>query len=516
MGGHRIDPGSQDLGKSTRSNDDLTDTAARGLPWIAYARLTIEVVLLGSMVALAHLLPPSAFGIFAVVAIVQELALMMPSEGVGGALVQRREVSREHLQTALALTVIISLAMMAITVSLGVLVVDPLFGSETGILMVATAPSFLIGAVYAIPISLLRRRLDFRRISMIELALNAARSCAMLLFAIAGLGASALVFGGMVGLVVGMVLALCFAPVPFPRWRTDAVRDLMPYSGPATLATVAWTGFRNGDYAVIGSVLGPAQAGFYWRSYQLAVEYQGKIANAMAQVAFPVLARTAGRQEMLLMRQRMVQLLAAVVFPCLVILAIVAPILIPWLFGSDWESSVVPTQILIFGGAATMAINACGSAMMAEGQARSLLGFGIAHFVVYVGVVLGVAHLGIEAVAAAGSIVHALFLGVAYRLLLHGKVESPMRVLWQDLRPAGTACVALAGVALISDRSLTAIGAPAGIEVLAVVLIGAITYLGCLRWWFPATARDVRSLVARVLPDRLKLSRIDSAVSAEA
>ena len=61
------------------------------------------------------------------------------------------------------------------------------------------------------------------------------------------------------------------------RAGTAAARDLLPYGGPAALATVAWTGFRNGDYAIIGAVLGPAQAGFYWRAYQLAVEYQSKI-----------------------------------------------------------------------------------------------------------------------------------------------------------------------------------------------------------------------------------------------
>ena len=73
-----------------RSTDDLTQAAAGGLRWVAYARVGIEILLLGTMVLLARLIPPAAFGIFAVVVIVQELALMMPMEGVGGALVQRQ------------------------------------------------------------------------------------------------------------------------------------------------------------------------------------------------------------------------------------------------------------------------------------------------------------------------------------------------------------------------------------------------------------------------------------------
>ena len=137
--------------------------------------------------------------------------------------------------------------------------------------------------------------------------------------------------------------------------------DLLPYGGPAALATIAWTGFRNGDYAIIGAVLGPAQAGFYWRAYQLAVEYQGKVAVAMAQIAFPVLARTPGPEEMLALRQRMVRLLDRRPLPAAGAAAAAGAggraVAVRRRTGSRrW----LPTQILVLGGAATLAINACG------------------------------------------------------------------------------------------------------------------------------------------------------------
>ena len=128
---------------------------------------------------------------------------------------------------------------------------------------------------------------------------------------------------------------------------------------------------------------------------------------------------------------------------------------------------------------------------------------------------LAVAHLGIEAVAITGSVIHGLFVGVAYIVLLRGKVESPLRVLWQDLRPATVACIALAGIALVADRGLVAIGAPAVLEILGVAAVGAVAYLAALRWWFPATAGDVASLIGRVLPDRLKFGRTGSVALAE-
>ncbi len=487
------------------SNEDLTAAAAAGLRWVAYARMAIELLLFATMVALARIIPPQAFGIFAVVTIVQELAQMMPMEGIGGALVQRRSIERDHLRGGLTLSVGLGLLGAGVTALLALLVVEPLIGHKTAELTIATTPYFLLGAVYALPMAVLRRRLDFRKLSMIDLVLNATRALASLALALIGLNAAALVFGSMIGMAAALCLALAFAPVPLPAWRPRAMRELLPYGGPAALATISWTGFRNGDYAIIGSVLGPAQAGFYWRSYQLAVEYQGKVANAVSQVAFPVLARTEGTEALLALRRRMVRLLTVLVFPLLALLIVLAPTVIPWLFGPEWEPSVVPTQILVAGGAATLAINTCGSALMAAGRARALLGYGIAHFLVYAGAVLAVAHQGIEAVAVAGSLVHGLFLLVAYFVLLRGRDESPLGVLWHDLAPALVGCAALAAVALPAALGLGGLGLPALPLMAGVGLAGAAAYLLALRLLFPASAADLIAALARLAPKRLGL-----------
>ena len=44
---------------------------------------------------------------------------------------------------------------------------------------------------------------------------------------------------------------------------------------------------------------------------------------------------------------------------------------------------MVPTQILAAGGAATLTIDAAGSAFQATGRTRAMLGYGVAHFAVY-------------------------------------------------------------------------------------------------------------------------------------
>src|SRR5205085_3606479 len=173
-----------------------------------------------------------------------------------------------------------------------------------------------------------------------------------------------------------------------------------------------------------------------------------KVSKIMTTVGFPMLARTQNAEELAVLRKRMVRLLTTVLFPLLVLLAIEAPVFVPWLFGHRWTGAVVPTQILAIGGASTLVIDAVGSALMATGRPRALLGFGWGHFVAYAGTVVIAAPLGIVAVAVAAAITHTLFLAVAYVLLQHGSSERPMRCLWADLAPAVVCCVALVAAAV--------------------------------------------------------------------
>lgn len=492
------------MGGDVRSNEELTQVAGAGLRWITHVRIAIEIALIGSMVVLARLIPPAEFGIFAVAVIVQELALTMPMEGIGSAIVQRQVVGREHLEGGMVLSLVIGAALTAITLLLAVLLVPPLFGERTSHLVMLATPWYLLGALYAVPVAILRRRLDFRRLSVIELGLHVSRAVVTVVLALAGLDAEALVLGSMAGMAVALALACFYAPPPLPRWRPEAMRDLLPYGAPAALACVAWTGFRNGDYAIVGAKLGTGQAGFYWRSYQLSVEYQRKISVLMTQMAFPMLARTADDDQLQALRQRMVQLMTVVLFPLLVSLALLAPVLVPWAFGPRWEPAVLPTQLLAVGGAAVLVTDAVGSALMAAGRSRALLGYGVAHFGVYAGAVLAVASHGLVAVAAAASIIHSLFLVVAYRVLLRGSVLGAVRVLWADVAPATVACVALVAVAGPAEWALASLDAPALAHLVGVTVAGGTAYLLALRKWFPASFGDLATALAQILPDRAR------------
>ena len=500
------------------SREALRDATVHGLRWISIGRTIVELMMMGSLVVLARLIPPAAFGPYAVAVIVQELAIGIQGQGVGSALVQRATAGREHLAAGQAIGLTVGVVMTVVTYLLAGAVVEPIFGGPTASLVALSSPLFIIYAIGTVPFAMLRRDFAFRRLSILDVLNTTVRLTVSIGLAFAGLGARSLVIAALAGGLVFSVGAWISAPPPMPRLRRGPIRDLLSYGTNASLAAISWVGFRNCDYVIIAARVGSLQSGLYFRAYTLAVEYQRKISDVMVTVAFPVLSRSSGPAELQELRGQMVRALTAVLFPLLAMLAITAPVLVPWLLGPDWAPVVVPTQILALGGAATLVIDSTGVVLMASGRARAIMRFGVAHFGVYAVAVWFVAPMGIEAVAIVAAAVHTAFVFVSYMLMLQSTFRQTLPHLWRDAAPATVSSAAMAAVAVPASIVLSAAHAPAFGQLALVAIVGGAAYLSALRLLFSSTWRDLAAVLARVLPmdklPRLRRRRLVGAGSA--
>ncbi len=508
MAGHRgTARGARLVTDDSLSPEELRTKTLRGMRWTVISRPVTELILLGSMVVLARLVSPAEFGRYAVAILVGGIGLI-PAAGIGTALVHRATVTRAHLQTGFALALLSSTALFGLMLLGAGLIIAPVFGARTAELVRLSSPGCLIAAAGTVPSALVQRRLGFRQLSINDVVGTLTRAIVSIALAIAGLQGEAMVFGALAGALVAMLLMWAWAPQPPPWIHREAVRELLDYSVPSSLAALSWVGFQNVDYAIIGARVSALQSGYYFRAYTLGVEYQKKVSQVMTTVGFPVLSRTQGGQQMHALRTQMIRLLTLLLFPLLVLLSIVAPVLIPWLFGPVWTPAVVPTQILAVGGAATLVVDAVGAAFMASGRPRALLGYGWAHFAAYGLAVYAVAPLGLAAVAASAAIVHSAFMIVAYMMLLHGTEESPMGQLWRDIGPATGACAVLAAVTVPASLGLTAVQTPAVVYLGTMGLLSVAVYVLVLRVWYQDSWRSMVRFASYVLPRRRPRQRL--------
>ena len=97
------------------------------------------------------------------------LAVILTFEGFGSALVQRKTIGRTHVEAAMLASLLTGVVLTALTLALAEPVGKPLFGADTAKLLMMISPVFLLAGIGAVSRSMLWRRLDFRRVSLIEM-----------------------------------------------------------------------------------------------------------------------------------------------------------------------------------------------------------------------------------------------------------------------------------------------------------------------------------------------------------
>lgn len=493
----------QEISERELDSTELRDAAVSGVRWFAAAKIASEVLQLAAAVALARLIGPAAFGNAAVAMILLPLAVILTYEGFGSALVQRKLITDGHYEAATLTSVATGFALSLVTFLLAPVLAAPIFGEEIAGLVQLVSPAFALAGIGAVSRAHLLRRLDFRTSSLVETASLVLGSFAAVGLAAAGLGAEALVLGGLVTIAIASLLLLVVAPPSRPRWRSQELAEITRFGSPAAAAGALYVAISNVDYAVLAARLNATQVGIYWRAFQLGVLYQDKLSGVMMRLAFPLYSRTRDLDEMKRLHERATRVHGAVVVPLLAILIVTAPELVPLVFGDAWRAAVEPTQILAVAGMVAAILTGYPQVMLAAGRPRPLMVFNCCVLVVYAAAVFATADLGLAAVALAVVAVHLAMLAAVYLILFRRVLGMPIGRLVTDLAPAvvGSALVLAVGFPLASELREASL-APALI-VLFAGCVGACTQALTLRALFPRVWADVSGLVRRLLPDRL-------------
>jgi O-antigen/teichoic acid export membrane protein len=488
------------------ASESIGDATVRGVRWLAVMRVVSESIGLLSAVALARLISPADFGRAAVAMIFVTLGVMLTFEGFASALVQRPEVSEEDRRTAMMTSLIGGVLISALVFGLAGPVWQPIFGSETAGLIKLVSPAVLIAALGGPSRAIVWRNLDFRRVSTIDAISLFAGSVASVALAVAGLGAKAIAIGGIVQTAVTSALLMIVAPPPLPRFSRGSHRAIASFGVPAALAALVDTLFRNIDYAILAARVPAAQAGFYYRAFNVGVVYQDKLSRIMTQIAFPLYSRTKDTSELRRLHERAARVHAVVIFPFLAALAALAPLAVPLVFGSAWEPAVAPTQILAVAGMVAAILTGYPQIMLAIGRPHALLNFNVAMVIVYAGAILLASRYGLVVVAFTVAGVYLLILAGVYRFLLHRYIGISIWRLVPELAPAVCGCLALLAVTVPLSHALSAslprfltcaIAGGAGLGVYALVV----------KALFKPAWRDLMELVVRVCPPVARIGR---------
>jgi O-antigen/teichoic acid export membrane protein len=482
----------------------LREASLTGVRWSSMTRLAAEALSFCGSIVLARLIAPAEFGVAAVALGIAAIVPSVAGAGFGVPLVRMPSLHRAHLEAAAVLSVTTGIAMTLVTIFvISPLVIAPVFGSRVAYLLQLVSPVFALAGIGTVPNAQLQRRLRFRRLSEIEIVSITISPITSISLAVGtSLRGEAIVLGGVASALVATLLTVLSAPRVGFAWHRAQARDVAGEGAFSALSTLIVSLSHNIHYAILGARLSPHDVGLFWRAYQLAVDYQAKVGLITTRLAFPLFSRSSNLDEMRHLRGRILEVQSIVIFPLLATLIVLAPEVVPLLYGSAWSDAVFQVQVLAVAGMATIAASAGMPLAFAAGKGRPLFYFNVVQLTGFVAVVAVSSNYGLRVVAIAITAYQVLLVAAQFVYLESREVGIPLRETWESLVPASVASGAALAVAYPTVRLLRS-----EVGDVAIALAGGAFSVGMyalvLRLVFPSSwVATARLLVVLARPGR--------------
>ncbi|MBX3507672.1 MAG: lipopolysaccharide biosynthesis protein [Parvibaculum sp.] len=340
-------PAGQD-GKPEREKS-LTHRTVSGFLWSAGGNAAQVVLRMLVLAVLARLIDPASFGIVSAALIAISLLEVMGQVGTSQAIIQRLELNKRDIHTAMSFTVVTSLLMGGL-LYLFAPEIAALFGMEgvaPAIQLLALA--FPIRGFSVVSEALLQRWMQFHRLAGITLA-SYVFGYALIALTLAhmGWGVFALIYGQIVQTIILSLCHIFFTRHVFGLgfdWKI--LRGMLVFSGGVSLSRFANFFAMNADNFIVGRMLGAEALGFYSRAFNFMIMPVGLLGNALDIVLYPAMSSIQNDEERLRRAYlRAVSLIALTVMPLSAVMVVLGQEMILIVLGGNWTEAVVPFQIL--------------------------------------------------------------------------------------------------------------------------------------------------------------------------
>lgn len=339
---------------------------ARALSWRGLTLIVGQGSWYASLLVLAILLPPGAFGIVAVGTAVTAITQLLLDAGVGGTIVTTPQIGAAYLRRALVRTAVTGIALAALAAALAGPIADSFAEGANADVLRAMMVTIALAGFIVVPNALLEKTLRFKRLAVITITATVIASAAAVLAAALGAGVWALVLRLVLNQLVILVMVWLSARHLFPRGASGE-RPRPVRRGASWFIVIALAAFcaHTFDNLIVGGLTDVTQLGLYALAFSLAFAPLRQISWQVGAVLFPSIAATQDPAVVARRTLKSLRLMALLLLPLVPAAVALAPGVIPTVLGEEWTGMVVPFQILLAVGVGQGLINILGETLAA-------------------------------------------------------------------------------------------------------------------------------------------------------
>lgn len=271
---------------------DLKKRAVSSAGAVIFGRAATYFINLFNVIILARLITPDDFGLVAMVTAPFMILIDVGNLGLGEATIQREYIN--HKQISALFWIIVSLSL---TLTFVLIIISPLVASFYGdkrleSITFAIASLFILGGLSTIHLSLLRRKMQFYRISAIGIIAAITSVFISISLAFNGWGYWAVVsrYASLSVTTVILSWLLCNWRPAFPSFDVGVI-PMVKFGINNLIANFIYYFTKNVDKVLIGWRYGGQALGNYERAYHIFVVPLNQLSFPLAHVALSSLSR---------------------------------------------------------------------------------------------------------------------------------------------------------------------------------------------------------------------------------
>lgn len=332
-----------------------------------YALITISLL---SNILLARLLTPKEIGVYSVSLAVIGIAQVLRDFGIGNFLIQEKNLSEAHIRTAFSFSLLLGGGLFFVTYFAAPFAGD-FYGEDQMVLtMRISSLNFFVLPFCSISLSLLRRKMAFKRMMIVNLIAAGFGFVASISLAYSGFGPNSMAIGAVVANIVTGI-GSWFARTDrklllpgFSGWRT-----LLKFGAQNSVASVVTTISMDINDLVLGKVLGFASVAMISRAQGLMNLFHRDMMSGIQNVAFPAFAKASRDEESLEPYYAYsVSLITLIAWPFYGFISFFAQEILRLMFGPQWDEATSLVPIFCFAGAIAATSNLVLPAILAVGR----------------------------------------------------------------------------------------------------------------------------------------------------
>lgn len=333
-------------------SSSLKQQTISGIIWSAFQKFGTLGISFVSNIILARLLSPDDYGCIGLLAIFIVIAEVFVNGGFASALIQKKNPSQKDYSTVFIWNIFVSLILYFILYLIAPYVA--LYYQIPLLVSVLRVQGIIIfiNALSIIQLSVLRKQLQFKKLSIIQLIAAIVSVFFAIVMAFQGWGIWSLVMQQLLyGLIATVALWFTANWKPILCFSFKSFKELFGYGAFLLMSDLLNSIYENIQGLLIGKKYTSIDMGYYTQARKLETVPTQSISYVVSQVTFPVFAKLQNdKQQLYVAVRKSLRMMNYLNFPLMILLIVIAEPLFILLFSEKWIASVPYFRILCLSG----------------------------------------------------------------------------------------------------------------------------------------------------------------------